>query len=66
MPDGFVKQSSKGQLFAPVYVGDRAHFVFQINDSADQLYIGAPITGRISRKLAIELTRRVSKSGWLI
>jgi diguanylate cyclase (GGDEF)-like protein len=61
-PDGFVKQSSKGQLFAPVYVGDRAHFLFQINDSADQLYIGAPITGRISRKLAIELTRRVSKS----
>ena len=60
-PDGFVKQSSKGPLFAPVYVGDRAHFVFQITDSTDQLYIGAPITGRISRRLAIELTRRVSK-----
>ena len=59
--DGFVKQSSKGPLFAPVYVGDRAHFVFQITDSTDQLYIGAPISGRISRRLAIELTRRVSK-----
>jgi diguanylate cyclase (GGDEF)-like protein len=59
-PDGLVKQSSNGSLPAPVYVGDRAHFIFQVNDSADQLYIGAPITGRISGKLAIELTRRVS------
>ncbi len=60
-PDGFVSQSSHGPLSSPIYVGDRAHFKFQVEDTADQLYIGAPVTGRISKKLTIEFTRRLSK-----
>lgn len=60
-PDGLVKQSNHGPLFSPVSVGNRAHFEFQIEDRADHLYISAPMIGRISGKLAIEFTRRLSK-----
>jgi two-component system, sensor histidine kinase len=58
--DGFVVQSSHGQLSTPIYVGDRAHFKFHATNETDQLYIGAPVTGYISGKLAIEFTRRRS------
>jgi diguanylate cyclase (GGDEF)-like protein len=59
--DGFITQSSKGPLAHPVYVGDRAHFKFQAGTTADELYISAPVRGHISGKLAIELTRRLTK-----
>lgn len=60
--DGFIRQSSHGPLSAPIYVGDRPHFLFQIEDRADRLYIGAPVVGHVSGKLAIELTRRLSNA----
>ena len=56
--DGFVIQSSHGPLSAPIYVGDRAHFRFHVNNTVDQLYISAPVIGQISGELAIEFTRR--------
>jgi diguanylate cyclase (GGDEF)-like protein len=56
--EGFVIQSSHGPLSAPIYVGDRAHFRFHVGNTADQLYISAPVVGQISGKLAIEFTRR--------
>jgi diguanylate cyclase (GGDEF)-like protein len=59
--DGFIKQSSHGPLATPIYVGDRAHFKFQVEDTADQLYISAPVLGNITGKLAIEFTRRLSE-----
>ncbi len=59
--DGFVKLSSLGPLPSPIYVGDRAHFKFQRNDTADQLYISDPVIGHVSKKLTIEFTRRLSK-----
>jgi diguanylate cyclase (GGDEF)-like protein len=59
--DGFIKQSSKGPLANPIYVGDRAHFKFQAGTTADELFISAPVRGHISGKLAIELTRRLTK-----
>ena len=57
---GFVIQPSRGPLSAPIYVGDRAHFRFHVDNTTDQLYISAPVVGRISGKLAIEFSRRRS------
>jgi diguanylate cyclase (GGDEF)-like protein len=59
--DGFVKQSSHGLLPSPVNVGHDAYFKFQTDDFVDQLYISVPIIENVSRKLTIELTRRLSK-----
>ena len=56
--DGFVMQSSHGPLSTPIFVGDRANFKFHVANETDELYIGAPVTGYISGKLAIEFTRR--------
>lgn len=50
---GFIKQSTQGPITAPIYVGDRPHFQFQVERPQDQLYISAPIVGRISQKQAI-------------
>jgi diguanylate cyclase (GGDEF)-like protein/PAS domain S-box-containing protein len=60
-PDGFLRQSSHGPLSTPVYVGNLAHFRFQIENRKDHLYISAPVVGHVSGKLSVELTRRLSK-----
>jgi diguanylate cyclase (GGDEF)-like protein len=58
--DGFVIQSSHGTLSKPVYIGDREHFKNHITNTADQLFISAPVVGRLSREPTIELTRRLN------
>jgi len=58
--DGYIVQSSHGRLSKPVYVGDREHFVFHIASSTDQLYISAPVVGRITGRSTIEFSRRLS------
>lgn len=60
--DGFVKQSSHGPIAAPIYIGDRPHFKIQIDNTTDELYISAPIIGRVSNILVIQFTRRLIKS----
>ena len=61
-PDGSLLQSSLAPLAAPTYVGDRPHFKVQAESTVDQLHIGAPVIGKISGKLTIELTRRISSA----
>ena len=61
-PDGSLLQSSLAPLAAPTYVGDRPHFKVQAESTVDQLHIGAPVVGKISGKLTIELTRRISSA----
>ena len=61
-PDGSLLQSSFAPLPAAIYVGDRPHFKFHAESTIDQLYIGAPVIGKISGKLTIELTRRLNKA----
>jgi diguanylate cyclase (GGDEF)-like protein len=58
---GFIKESTQGPVTTPIYVGDRPHFQFQVEHSEDQLYISAPIIGRITQKKAIQFSRRLSK-----
>lgn len=59
---GFVLQSSLAPLSAPIYVGDRPHFQVHAESTGDQLYIGTPVIGKISGKLTMELTRRLSNA----
>jgi diguanylate cyclase (GGDEF)-like protein len=58
--DGYVIQSSRGAPPKPIYIGNREHFTFHIANTADQLFISAPLIGRISNEPAIQLTRRIS------
>jgi diguanylate cyclase (GGDEF)-like protein len=60
-PDGLIRQSTHGPISFPVSIADRAHFRFQIEDRADHLYIGPPVVGHLSGKLAIQFSRRLSK-----
>ncbi len=57
---GFIKQSSRGPLSRPIYVGDRAPFRAQRDATADRLYISTPIVGQVTQKLSIEFNRRLS------
>ena len=59
--DGFIIQSSHGHLSKPIYAGDRDHFKFHVASATDQLYISAPIVGRITGRTTIEFTRRLSE-----
>jgi diguanylate cyclase (GGDEF)-like protein/PAS domain S-box-containing protein len=59
---GFVIQSSGVPLATPAYVGNRRPFTFQRDDKADRLYISDPLIGRVSKKLTIEFTRRLSRA----
>lgn len=59
--DGFVKKSSVGTPPSTIYVGDRAHFIFQRDASTDQLYISTPIAGRFTKRWKIEFARRLSR-----
>ncbi len=58
--DGFVRQSSRGPLSHPAYVGDRAPFAVQRDAAADRLYISVPLIGQVTGKLSMEFNRRLS------
>ena len=57
--DGYMKGSTTGYSGAPLYLGDREHFLAQVNAKSDELYISKPVKGRASGKLSIQLTRRL-------
>ena len=58
-PDGYMKASSTGYTGAPLYLGDREHFLAHVNSTTDQLFIGKPLLGRASGQLSIQLSRRL-------
>ncbi len=60
-PAGFIRQSTQGPVTTPVYVGDRPHFQFQVEHPGDELYISAPIIGRLSQKETIQFSRRLTR-----
>ncbi len=57
--DGYMKGTTTGYSGAPLYLGDREHFVAQVNAKSDELFISTPVMGRASGKLSIQLTRRL-------
>lgn len=58
--DGRVIWSSTGKGQGR-YVGDREHFTVQARSRDDAVYISKPVTGRVSGKLSIQVTRRVTR-----
>ncbi|MGA2944426.1 MAG: EAL domain-containing protein [Xanthobacteraceae bacterium] len=57
--DGFLIQTTSGQLAAPIYVGDRKHFIAQLNNPEDELFIGDPVFLRSTGKYSIPVARRL-------
>ncbi len=58
--DGFVKLSSLGPVPSSVYVGNGVPFTVQRDSTSDELYISDPVIGRVTKKITIEFTRRLS------
>jgi diguanylate cyclase (GGDEF)-like protein len=56
---GYLIQTTSGQLAAPIYVGDRKHFIAQLNNPRDELFIGAPVFLRSTGKYSIPVARRL-------
>jgi PAS domain-containing protein len=48
-----------GNVFEPFYVGDREHFLAQVDAKTDELFISSPVTGRFSHKWSIQVSRRL-------
>src|SRR5581483_2485802 len=59
--NGFLKESSRGPITKPIFVGGREHFTFHIADTQDRLYISAPVFGHVTGRLTIQMTRRLNK-----
>src|SRR5690348_15426902 len=59
-PDGYVRASSNPN-WTRVYVGDREHFRALVEATDDKMVISKPVVGRISRRTAIQLARRISR-----
>ena len=60
--DGFTMRSTQlgpDKAFEGVYVGDREHFLAQVDATTDDLFIGKPVTGRRSGKWTIQISRRL-------
>jgi diguanylate cyclase (GGDEF)-like protein len=57
---GLVTQSWPTPPKRAVYLSDREHFIVQKNAHDDNLFIGAPVLGRVSRAKTIQFTRRLS------
>jgi len=57
--DGYLIQTTSGQLAAPIYIGDRKHFIAQLNNLEDELFIGDPVFLRSTGKYSIPVARRL-------
>lgn len=62
--DGLAVQTSVPMNGRRVNIADRAHFIAQLDPEHDALYISAPTIGRVTKKCAVQFTRKVfDKSG---
>ncbi len=59
-PDGRLLASSIPD-WTPVDLGDREHFKIQATARDDKLFISRPVLGRASRRLSIQLSRRIER-----
>jgi methyl-accepting chemotaxis protein len=60
-PDGYLRTRT-GYVGPPINLEDREHFRFQVNSTADQLFISEPILLRSNNRLMIQVTRKVLNS----
>lgn len=60
--NGIMRASSAGPQPAPIQdLSDRPHYRAHVGNPVDDLYISAPMVGRVSKKWSIQLTRRFHK-----
>ncbi|HGO6126514.1 diguanylate cyclase [Burkholderia cepacia] len=57
--NGLVRQAWPTAPEAPVYLGDREHFVAQQNAKRDDVYIGVAVRGRVSKRPTLQFTRKL-------
>jgi hypothetical protein len=60
--DGFTIETTQldaDPTFERIYLGDREHFLAQVDGKADDLFIGQPLTGRLSGKWTVQTSRRL-------
>jgi len=60
--DGFTMASTQrgaNTVFERVYLGDREHFLAQVDGRSDDLFIGKPVTGRLSGMWTVQTSRRL-------
>ena len=57
--DGLIVDSSLGQPKTAINIADRAHFLAVKNNPLDQLFIGLPVLGRVSKKPSLQLVRPI-------
>ena len=60
--DGFIRLSSGDADSSTVNFRDREHFRVHVNAATDELFIGPPVLGLVSRKLTVFLTRRIENA----
>ena len=58
--DGTVVRSNLGPVAGTVSVADREHFKVHLRDAADTLFISEPLVGRVSGRMSVQFTRRVT------
>jgi diguanylate cyclase (GGDEF)-like protein len=60
-PDGFQIATTADYDGPPLYLGDREHFLAQVDAVADKLFISKPVLGRSSGKWSIQFSRKVRR-----
>jgi diguanylate cyclase (GGDEF)-like protein/PAS domain S-box-containing protein len=58
--DGQIIATNVNTELAPVHVGDREHFRIHAGRNTDELHISRPLIGRVTGRLSLLLTRRIS------
>lgn len=57
--DGYMVDTTTGYSGAPLYLGDREHFINVMSQADDHLYVAKPVLGRASHKWTIQLARKL-------
>lgn len=57
--DGYMLDTTTGYSGAPLYLGDREHFINVMAQADDRLYVAKPVLGRASNKWTIQLARKM-------
>ena len=57
--DGFLRATTLDRDGPPVYLGDRSHIQEHLHTDEDRLYISQPVTGRTTKRLSLQLSRRL-------
>lgn len=61
--DGYLAYSSLAPANGRTFLGDREHFTAHNATVVDQLFLSAPVKGRVSGKWSIQLTRPIIDAG---